>query len=164
MEMHMKMYFTVKVWKSPYKNIEVAEAFMHSHAQRYSAVAIGCMCKDGRLARSHCISSVTVFTTSDQEAKQEKSRVVSSELRAQHFLSLCWVGSQLTPTPRLMLWCLLTAFLPALIMCLVTHRSELSFFKTSVWSHWRITRMSAWSELNALAHTWRNYVLVLSFL
>lgn len=49
MEMHVKMYFTVKVWKSPYKNIELAERFMHSPAERQYAVAIGCICKDVKL-------------------------------------------------------------------------------------------------------------------
>lgn len=45
----MKMYFPVKVWKSPYKNIELAERFMHSPAQRQYAVSVGCICKDVKL-------------------------------------------------------------------------------------------------------------------
>jgi len=65
----MKMYFTVKVWKSPCKNTELADTLVHSPAQRHCAVAIGYTCKDVRLPRSHCISGVTVFPASEQEAE-----------------------------------------------------------------------------------------------
>lgn len=96
MEMHMKVCFTVKDWECLCKNIELAEMFIHSPAQTHCGAAIGCTCKDVRLPRCHHVSGITVFTASDQEA-------VSFKLRAQCFLSHCWVGSQPTPTPRLKL-------------------------------------------------------------
>lgn len=108
------------VCKSPDKTVKLQEILYYSHCARHSLLHME-KCKTPLFP---CFSDITLFTTGDQETKQE-SRAVS-QIEARCFLSLLWART--SPAPCRLQQQFLAVFLPALIMCLVTHSSEHSFF------------------------------------